>query len=1380
MNQITFPKQKIIFVLTLFALFFTGIVKVQAQSTSGIYLTWDIGVGCEGYSNDRKDIFLEEIMPNDCINVCRGSSVTYTLHELPPGATTLWTVSGGIQFNDTNNSVTVTWAGPGDAEISFAITTANGIITKDLCIDIIQGPLASFTSFPFGVNETIKACSNQLIYFTDTSQTNGGTDIVNYYWDFGDGTTTDAQNPNHSFEHPGSYTVSLTVTNSCNCSNLYKIEVFIEDKGFDISCASVVCENQVATYSLPEEAINLCGQFIWKVEGGTIVGPDNDKTVNVRWDQVDENGFGYVTFIPDYCDLPCRLPTTIRVPVIQMHGTINGSTSLCLGEQGRYKLPEWPTTDFQWQIEGNVGGQLGTIIQTNQRNEIIFTPSQAGTITLIATYNNTLIHCGGIAKIIINVKRPMPFNGDTVVCLGSSSTYATTSNTPVTWTLRNSYGTIVGTANNSSTFSHLFTTAGNFTLTVSGNGICDGQTKNIVVTPALLAPAFNAPVAIICPNAPYTYSVANPVANSEYEWQIVNGTIIGSATGPEVNVSFLGSGQIRVRRVQLSPAGCSSPFAVQNVTALTINAAISNTTSVVSVINACSNNYFTYNAINTTGGIYNDPASTFEWSISPSTAGSITSGQGTATVEVLWNNVASPPNFNLVLVIKKCTVVKTINKAVKVSPLPSINITSNATVCSGIPLEFTLNSSVPLDANTVIMWNFGNGDTDSTTLPVNSISHSFNNGSGANIGYTVTATIINANNCVGTLTASKNFVVTPGPNALASNSTIVNSFCLPSQINAILTASTSNNADVVWYKAGSSNSVGIGTSLTVIPAMGFGTYYFIATLNGCKTTSNNLYIMQDCGPLPPCTISPAPNVTFTAVNACGKLTLTGTASGSPISVLFTIVRPGISLVKVPGNNGTHQYVVDQANAGVYSLFYSVTYLDVNGAPCTISKPLTVSVEYIPDFKMDATCSSNGNVYSYNVQLTDTSNFLGTVTPSSRQFMYEIATNINGPYTVLAPWSTNQNFSFVRPPGTYHIRQSIQGSIAGDPKPICSKIQPLTLANMNDMSMVVTQPLCFDTAVKFNVFGTLPGDTFHWTFETVANVLVTNTNPEPSRVFDTSIAGGGVNVTVTVTNKYGCAKIMTKLVNIPARCLSGTIASTPANATACKGSAVQLSYSPGTLPAECTTSLSYVWLKDNLPIANATSSTYLAYTPGFYTVTVLNNFGCRYTSPNVISPIFTPLPSLTLNGPTTLCEGDTASFSISSNATVIEWTINGVVNTAFANQESISIANLPLGTHTVSVKVTANGCDKVATQTFGIIPAPSSVVIYPPVLQDCETYTIELNAYASGTGTYNWSNGANGSSIIVTEGGAYQVTFTNAGGCSTSYQIVVPKSPKAYM
>ena len=58
--------------------------------------------------------------------------------------------------------------------------------------------------------------------------------------------------------------------------------------------------------------------------------------------------------------------------------------------------------------------------------------------------------------------------------------------------------------------------------------------------------------------------------------------------------------------------------------------------------------------------------------------------------------------------------------------------------------------------------------------------------------------------------------------------------------------------------------------------------------------------------------------------------------------------------------------------------------------------------------------------------------------------------------------------------------------------------------------------------------------------------------------------------------------------------------------------------------------------------------------------------------------------------------------------------------------------------------------------------------------------VQLTAFASGVGTYNWSNGANGSSITVYEGGPYMVTFTNASGCSTTAQVVVPKSPKAYM
>ena len=69
MKQFNPPKQKIIFVLTLFALLFTGILKSQGQTNSGISLSWNIGVGCQSYSEDRKEVFFEEIIEGECI-VC--------------------------------------------------------------------------------------------------------------------------------------------------------------------------------------------------------------------------------------------------------------------------------------------------------------------------------------------------------------------------------------------------------------------------------------------------------------------------------------------------------------------------------------------------------------------------------------------------------------------------------------------------------------------------------------------------------------------------------------------------------------------------------------------------------------------------------------------------------------------------------------------------------------------------------------------------------------------------------------------------------------------------------------------------------------------------------------------------------------------------------------------------------------------------------------------------------------------------------------------------------------------------------------------------------------------------------------------------------------
>jgi PKD repeat protein len=69
-------------------------------------------------------------------------------------------------------------------------------------------PSASFTS----------SCDGFGCDFTDTSTDDDGT-VVGWSWDFGDGGTSTARNPNHTYAAAGSYTVTLRVTDDDDATN---------------------------------------------------------------------------------------------------------------------------------------------------------------------------------------------------------------------------------------------------------------------------------------------------------------------------------------------------------------------------------------------------------------------------------------------------------------------------------------------------------------------------------------------------------------------------------------------------------------------------------------------------------------------------------------------------------------------------------------------------------------------------------------------------------------------------------------------------------------------------------------------------------------------------------------------------------------------------------------------------------------------------------------------------------------------------------------------------------------------------------------------------------------------------------------------------------
>ena len=62
--------------------------------------------------------------------------------------------------------------------------------------------------------------SGTLAEFTNTS-TGGFADITGYSWSFGDGETSIAENPNHNYDIPGTYTVCLTIYTTDSCVSTY-------------------------------------------------------------------------------------------------------------------------------------------------------------------------------------------------------------------------------------------------------------------------------------------------------------------------------------------------------------------------------------------------------------------------------------------------------------------------------------------------------------------------------------------------------------------------------------------------------------------------------------------------------------------------------------------------------------------------------------------------------------------------------------------------------------------------------------------------------------------------------------------------------------------------------------------------------------------------------------------------------------------------------------------------------------------------------------------------------------------------------------------------------------------------------------------------------
>ncbi|WP_417602127.1 PKD domain-containing protein [Owenweeksia hongkongensis] len=1339
--------KKVLFFLVTLLLFGLG------YEAKGQRITTDTEVGCSLDSPPEPN-------PDDStsyIRVCSGSQVKFDANTTAAANDITWSVVGGTILADNGDKVTVGWFSAGAGSIAVKVITDDGVVTDTKCIEILQGPEARFGVLPDTLQSFISTCTYRELQFKDMSMPLGTSPIVAWNWSFGDGTYSNVPNPSHEYTSGGHYEVILEVVNSCNCRSEYMIEITVDEaEQLIIDCPSVVCEGEQARYTVQKS----CGKYDWKAVGGTFQTPSNGVGyVDVIWDQVGSDGFGYLSVYNRYCGDGCEAPTTIKVPVIKSVGTIEGPTEICEGSSYLYRLPQWPATEFTWS---KTGADID-IQPSDQPNEIIVTVNSAttSTATLRCAYNNDLVNCGGKSIKELKIRPSASISGPKLLCADEPYNYQLSNGFSGNWKVYKEGSLIVahqGGPTNS--FPITINDPGNYTVTVTGQSFCSPDPFAFEVLEKPAAPADLDGPTSVCPGIPYSYNTYPEIPGTTFNWKIVNGSFSNGqsiTSGSDASATFSGNGPyaLKIWRKYKNGTGCVSDTLTQVITREIVEPNIGGADT------SCDNSYSLYTAAYSQGELY-------EWSIIPETHGSVTSGDGTQSVDILWNSLAVANDVDVVVKVRKCGSTYVDTMTVHVVPVSNVSINAPDSVCSGYNINISMNAGVPINSFTNIEWDFGDGTT--TTSTTASTSHTYESGASTPLSYTIIMKLNNPNGCGTSVVKTKTITINPSPIANAFTNGPICASQPGDTMYAVIQSGAGATATFAWYEEGDTSKL---NSTPKYVAPGYGTYFCVVTgNNGCVDTTNFVYV--DANPCAPSTGQDSIGCDLCIGDAFSQypITLSYTVSGcQEVTITASPQYPATYLVDenwkwganpVSYNVSTpYEAVVKFDQVGTYKVTYRACHFYGKGAfdpdsVCYTFHDIYVEVPYVPDFKFDITCQPNG---VYQVNVVDHSNYHPNASIDTYSF-----------YVDNNPVQSGSNIMYTNTftPGSYEIKMEIEGS--GHPK--CTIIDTLELPAfpVADFSFNF-DGACMGYPIEFTNLSTpSTGLTYEWDFGDQAKSAVL----DPSRVY----AGGGDKpISLTVTNSLGCSDTFFDTVNVSNNNLAGAVSTSPVSGIQCDGGTIVL-----TANASQGTPSEYSFQPNSFAVVTHPTKTTSVFESGSYFVIMKDANECRFPTQSTTVE-FVPSPNPQIEGPTDVCLGDSIHLfgDLGEGDFSYNWTLQGTPG-SLGTDPNLTVYAGTVDSLTYVLNVSRNSVPQCFTNdVFKVeIHAPPASPNISFSLVTCQPYTIELNATASGTGTYTWSDGQSGPNIEVTEGGNFTVTYTNDWGCSSEAMVYIPKSPEEYV
>ncbi|MEI6681501.1 MAG: PKD domain-containing protein [Bacteroidota bacterium] len=425
--------------------------------------------------------------------LCLGQIVNFTdlTQTNGGGSIQTWAWNFGDGLSGANNTSTLqnpshSFTAASSFSVTLTVTSSNGCVSDTVYpVTINALPTANFT--------TDTVCQGSATTFSSASSTTpAGTNIVSYAWNFGDGGTSTAQNPQHIFASYGFFSVTLVITNSNGCIHTVTKQVLVNPKpiaDFTFSAASCVglpvnFFNQSYVPSGYSSSINT---WQWNFGDGSTVPvitfPANPNITHTFAGTATSHIVTLtVTTLQGCISVITKTVTSVPAPL----ANFSFSSTLCDNQpvnftdlsqtNGGGSIQTWA-----WNFGDAASGVNNSSSVQNPVHQFSAASPPSFKVMLTVTNGN-----GCIAKdssmIAINARPTSNFKADTA-CLGSITTFTDQSSASVT--SRNwDFGDGQTSSGAGTTITHLYGIAGVYTvkLTVStALGCMKDTTKQVLV-----------------------------------------------------------------------------------------------------------------------------------------------------------------------------------------------------------------------------------------------------------------------------------------------------------------------------------------------------------------------------------------------------------------------------------------------------------------------------------------------------------------------------------------------------------------------------------------------------------------------------------------------------------------------------------------------------------------------------------------------------------------------------------------------------------------------------------------------------------------------------------------------------------------------------------